>query len=78
MARGKHDVGSDAAGGSGLPAGVVDDARTWPPGSRGAIANGCECAELDNARGQGRGRDADGRILYWISPRCPLHGGAFD
>ena len=47
------------------------------PGSASAIAIGCRCAGMDNARGRGYlggVKDADGNTLYVISADCPLHG----
>lgn len=42
------------------------------PGSDEAVAQGCECPILDNARGQGF--MYAGKKSYWISGACPMHG----
>lgn len=53
---------------------VHEDGHVDPaPGSREALELGCRCAVLDNARG--RGMLIDGRVHYWITASCPLHGG---
>lgn len=45
------------------------DRQTTPnPGSAEAVALGCKCAVLDNARGRG-----DGRGNFWITESCPVH-----
>ncbi len=44
-----------------------------PPGSPAAIANGCTCPVIDNARGKGVYGDGD-RYGWWVSADCPLHG----
>lgn len=47
--------------------GTIRSSRTVPnPGSDEAIAEGCICAVLDNARGRGDGP-------FWITEGCPLH-----
>lgn len=38
-----------------------------------AIANGCTCPVIDNARGKGVYGDGD-RYGWWVSADCPLHG----
>ena len=47
------------------------EAATPNPGSDEAVAQGCTCPTLDNARG-----DADLAISrggFWVSPGCPVH-----
>lgn len=44
------------------------------PGSDEAISNGCLCAVLDNAKGEGFSEDANGFPLFVINSECPLHG----
>ena len=49
------------------------------PGSDSAIAAGCFCPVIDNARGRGYlagEKDADGRVLYLVFSGCELHGSA--
>jgi hypothetical protein len=41
------------------------------PGSDAAVAIGCKCPVMDNARGRGIGAGA----LFWISAECPVHCG---
>jgi hypothetical protein len=41
------------------------------PGSDAAIAQGCTCPILDNARGKGTQRH--GTTVFWITAGCPLH-----
>ena len=43
------------------------------PGSPEAVARGCQCPVLDNARGKGAG--FHGQREYWISEGCPIHAG---
>ncbi len=42
------------------------------PGSDAAVAKGCTCPVLDNARG--RGRVYRGTVEFWIDGGCPIHG----
>lgn len=44
------------------------------PGSPDAVKAGCRCPVLDNNRGRGAYRDADGVSQFWMSGDCPLHG----
>jgi hypothetical protein len=47
------------------------------PGSSEAIAQGCTCPVLDNARGKGYlggVKDEAGNTVFVISCLCPLHG----
>ena len=44
-----------------------------PPGSKAAAAVGCTCPVMDNNYGDGIGRDADHKIMYWIADDCPVH-----
>lgn len=45
------------------------------PGSDEAVAQGCTCPVIDNARGSGCGRtNPDGSPMFWMSGACPLHG----
>lgn len=44
------------------------------PGSHEAIHAGCTCNQLDN--NHGIGRCLGGKIRYWPSEECPLHGEA--
>ncbi len=41
------------------------------PGSDEAVARGCSCPILDNARGRGIFGTPG---LFWINQGCPLHG----
>jgi hypothetical protein len=41
-----------------------------PPGSDAAIAAGCKCPVMDNARGAGWLCSGQ----YWVNAACPLHG----
>jgi len=43
------------------------------PGSDKAVAAGCTCAVMDNARGRGYMMQPG---IFVISMDCPLHGGA--
>lgn len=48
---------------------------TTNPGSDEAIAQGCKCPILDNARGKGSGYvNSEGSPQFWINADCPLHG----
>lgn len=42
------------------------------PGSPDAVAEGCACPAMDNARGAGI-RCSDGTVLHWRNENCPLH-----
>ena len=47
---------------------------TPPPGSPEAVEQGCTCPVFDNCKGRGCGlTDKDGKPLYYIHKRCPLH-----
>lgn len=49
------------------------------PGSPEAVAQGCLCPVLDNARGRGYlggVRDEAGNVVFVQSGDCPLHGFA--
>lgn len=46
----------------------IDIGKEPNPGSDAAIAKGCTCPILDNARGKG---DLGGN--FWISGSCKLH-----
>lgn len=49
----------------------ADQDDTPAPGSDDAVALGCTCPVMDNARGWG----AWGRAgVYWVEADCPLHG----
>ena len=41
------------------------------PGSDEAVARGCTCPVMDNARS--RGRPYRGSIEFWINGDCPIH-----
>ena len=44
------------------------------PGSLEATKQGCTCPVFDNCKGRGCGiTDKDGKPLYYIHKRCPLH-----
>ena len=43
------------------------------PGSDEAVALGCTCAVMDNARGQGVMVLGEGPF-WWVEGDCPLHG----
>jgi hypothetical protein len=43
------------------------------PGSPKAVANGCKCPVIDNARGAGIGGGN-----YWINGQCQIHNNALD
>ncbi|GAA0721505.1 hypothetical protein [Dokdonella soli] len=48
-----------------------------PPGAPEAVADGCTCPILDNARGKGCGYlDADGHPCFIVTLSCPHHGEA--
>lgn len=40
-----------------------------------ALAAGCICPVIDNARGKGIDR-GDGRVDFWIVADCPLHAAS--
>ena len=45
-----------------------------PPGSPEAIEQGCTCPVFDNRKGRGCWlTDKDGKPLYYINEKCPLH-----
>ena len=47
------------------------------PGSDEAVAAGCTCPVMDNARGRGIPITTDEggiEIAFWMSGDCPLHG----
>lgn len=46
------------------------DAAT--PGSDAAIALGCRCPTMDNARGRGAYFDGD-TWQFWVNGDCPVH-----
>lgn len=49
---------------------MSDSRATTPnPGSDAALAIGCACPVLDNARGRGNRRGE-----FWVSGDCPVHG----
>lgn len=56
---------------------MTDDVPT--PGSAEAVAQGCRCPVIDNARGKGLGggevRHPSGRPMFVYDADCPLHGG---
>ena len=45
------------------------------PGSPEAVALGCRCPVMDNARGRGAPgwKDEQGTPLFWYSDDCKLH-----
>lgn len=43
------------------------------PGSDDAIAMGCTCPVLDNARGRGAFGTSGPNALFWYAQGCPLH-----
>lgn len=46
------------------------------PGSNAAIALGCTCPVLDNARGLGAyggAKGKDDKPMFWVSAGCPVH-----
>lgn len=45
------------------------------PGSPAAQEQGCRCAVMDNHHGRGAFLDGQGRPSFWITDKCPLHGG---
>ena len=48
------------------------------PGSPEAVAAGCECPILDNARGKGYmggAKDEKGEVIFIYAVGCPVHGG---
>jgi hypothetical protein len=50
------------------------DATPPPPGSPEATEHGCTCPVFDNCKGRGCGlTDKDGKPLYYINEKCPLH-----
>ena len=59
------------------PKGVLMDNLKLNPGSEEAIAAGCSCPVLDNARGKGYmggAKDEDGNTIFVVSCVCPIHG----
>ena len=47
---------------------------TPSPGSPKATDQGCTCPVFDNCKGRGYGiTDKDGKPLYYINEKCPLH-----
>jgi hypothetical protein len=47
------------------------------PGSDEAVAAGCTCPVMDNARGRGipiATDEGELQIAYWINGNCPIHG----
>lgn len=51
------------------------------PGSDEAVAHGCRCPVIDNARGRGwmgGMKDKQGRTIFIYSAKCPLHGNAVE
>lgn len=52
------------------------------PGSDAAIAAGCKCPVLDNARGKGayggNVKGDNGEVLFWMNESCPVHGKGND
>lgn len=42
------------------------------PGSKEALDQGCKCAVIDNHFG--KGFDINGKLNFWITDDCPLHG----
>ena len=50
-----------------------------PPGSLEATKQGCTCPVFDNCKGRGCGlTDKDGKPLYYINEKCPLHVAKFN
>ena len=47
------------------------------PGSEAAIGMGCTCAVMDNNHGRGFPYQ-DGKMSFWISDDCPIHGTQLD
>lgn len=43
------------------------------PGGREAVAAGCWCPVLDNARGEGYYRGEDGNPVFVMVVGCPIH-----
>jgi hypothetical protein len=43
------------------------------PGSPAAVAAGCTCPVMDNARGKGARFNEAGEPLFWVTQGCPLH-----
>ena len=53
----------------------MSSSMTPPPGSPEATEQGCTCPVFDNRKGRGCGlTDKDGKPLYYINEKCPLHG----
>lgn len=44
------------------------------PGSDQAVALGCECPRLDNARGRGAYGTRGPKAIFVINGDCPIHG----
>lgn len=44
----------------------------YKPGSKEAIAEGCQCPVVDNHYGKGV-PNGDGEPLYWYSEACEYH-----
>lgn len=45
-----------------------------PPGSKEAVAAGCQCPVMDNGHGRGAYVDQNGDPVFWFNMNCPLHG----
>lgn len=44
------------------------------PGSKEAVAAGCTCPVMDNARGRGAWGSSGEDAIFYRNDRCPLHG----
>lgn len=44
------------------------------PGSDAAVAAGCTCPRMDNARGRGAMGTSGDDAVFWKAAECPLHG----
>lgn len=56
---------------------MTDKLQKPNPGSREAIALGCECPVIDNGHGRGYMggmKDSNGETLFVVTLFCPLHG----
>ena len=51
------------------------------PGSPYALDHGCLCPRMDNSNGLGifgGAKDKNGKVSFWISENCPMHGKGSD
>lgn len=44
------------------------------PGSPEAVEMGCSCPQIENNHGLGRYLASAGKVVFWMTEGCPLHG----